>query len=347
MKFGDIPLDEAEGAVLGHSVKVGKHKTAKGRVLDADDLDRFRAAGLERIVGARLEHSDVPEAIAAGAIGRGLRHDSLRVADASTGRVNVFARFDGLCLLDVDAIHEINAVCEDITIATLPPYRMVYEDELVATIKIIPFAAAEVNLSRVSQIIGDSGAPIRVQAFQPRTVGVVFSELPTVKFSALEKTIRVLEARLQRLGETIGEKAVCRHDAANVAETMQAQLKSYCDLLLLFGASAIVDRGDAIPQAIVEAGGEVTYFGMPVEPGNMLLLGRVDEVDVVGLPGCARSPALNGFDWVLQRLFARLPVSGAEIASMGVGGLLKEPPRRVRQRRSLSGDTCCRGPALF
>ena len=171
MKFGEIPLDEAEGAVLGHSVKVAKRKTAKGRVLDADDIERFRAAGLEGVVGARLEESDVPEDVAADAIGGGLRNDSLRVADASTGRVNVFARFDGLCLIDVVAIHEINAVHEDITIATLPPYRIVYENELIATIKIVPFAAAEVNLSRVSQIIRDSGAPVRVQSFQPRTVG--------------------------------------------------------------------------------------------------------------------------------------------------------------------------------
>ena len=50
------------------------------------------------------------------------------------------------------------------------------------------------------------------------------------------------------------------------------------------------------------------------------------------LPGCARSPKLNGIDWVLQRIFAGMPVGPAEIMGMGVGGLLKEVEHRPLPR---------------
>ena len=63
---------------------------------------------------------------------------------------------------------------------------------------------------------------------------------------------------------------------------------------------------------------------MPVDPGNLLFLGEYSGRAIVGLPGCVRSPALNGADWVLERLAARLPVTSDDIAAMGVGGLLKE-----------------------
>jgi molybdenum cofactor cytidylyltransferase len=104
------------------------------------------------------------------------------------------------------------------------------------------------------------------------------------------------------------------------------------DMLLIHGASAIVDRRDVIPAAIETAGGTIDHFGMPVDPGNLLLLGHVKGKPVLGLPGCARSPKVNGFDWVLERLVAGLPMGPKEIMSMGAGGLLAEIPTRGLKR---------------
>ena len=101
---------------------------------------------------------------------------------------------------------------------------------------------------------------------------------------------------------------------------------------MIHGASAILDRRDVIPAAIEAAGGRIDHFGMPVDPGNLLLLGRVAGRPVLGLPGCARSPKINGFDWVLERLVAQLPVGAAEIMRMGSGGLLAEIPSRPNRR---------------
>jgi len=109
-------------------------------------------------------------------------------------------------------------------------------------------------------------------------------------------------------------------------------MRGCADPVLVFGASAITDRRDVIPSAIERAGGIVRHFGMPVDPGNLLLLGEANGVTVIGLPGCARSPKLNGFDFVLWRVLAGLPLSRSDIAGMGVGGLLTEIPTRPQPR---------------
>ena len=113
---------------------------------------------------------------------------------------------------------------------------------------------------------------------------------------------------------------------------------------MIHGASAILDRRDVIPAAIEAAGGRIDYFGMPVDPGNLLLLGRVAGRPVLGLPGCARSPKINGFDWVLERLVAQLPVGAAEIMRMGSGGLLAEIPSRPLPRAEAKPPSTTAGP---
>ena len=138
-----------------------------------------------------------------------------------------------------------------------------------------------------------------------------------------------MRTRLESLGYDLNDVAVVPHETAAVADALGAP----ADLYLVLGASATSDRDDVVPAAVVTAGGRIERFGMPVDPGNLLLLARLGDVPVVGLPGCARSPALNGVDWVLERLSARVPVASDDVAAMGVGGLLKEMPERPQPRR--------------
>jgi molybdenum cofactor cytidylyltransferase len=102
--------------------------------------------------------------------------------------------------------------------------------------------------------------------------------------------------------------------------------------MIVFGASAITDRRDVIPAALQEAGGTIEQYGMPVEPGNLLLIGQIAGKAFLGAPGCARSPKENGFDWVLQRMLADIPVTAADIRRMGSGGLLMEIVTRPQPR---------------
>jgi molybdenum cofactor cytidylyltransferase len=105
------------------------------------------------------------------------------------------------------------------------------------------------------------------------------------------------------------------------------------------GGSAITDRRDVIPAAIEACQGEVLQFGMPVDPGNLMLLGRLGSIDVIGAPSCAASPKLNGFDWVLERRLAGVEVRMEDVAAMGMGGLLKEIATRPQPREGKSGSS--------
>ena len=106
-------------------------------------------------------------------------------------------------------------------------------------------------------------------------------------------------------------------------------------VILILTASATSDHRDTAPEGLRLAGGELTRFGIPVDPGNLLFLGRYHDKPVIGLPGSARSPVLHGADWVLGRVACGLEISPQEFASMGVGGLLKEIPTRPQPRQSM------------
>ena len=139
MRFGPVPVDEAEGAVLAHSAGSGPGRIRKGTVLDAGHLTALRAAGLDAVIVARLGPGDVGEDAAAGRLAEAMRGDGLTARAAFTGRGNLHA--DGPGVLEVDAarIDAVNAVDAAITVATLPRWQRVAAGTMAATVKIIAF----------------------------------------------------------------------------------------------------------------------------------------------------------------------------------------------------------------
>ncbi len=336
MKFGDTPLDQAVGAILAHNLKLGGRVFKKGRVLTAEDIAALRTAGRHDVVVARLDPGDISEDEAANRIAGKLAGGGIAAAPAFTGRANLFAEIAGLCRVDRAAVDRLNAVDEAITLATLEPDTVVEPKQMVATAKIIPFAVASDRVAACEQAIANTPHIIQVVLFVAKRVVLIQTELPGLKASVLDKTADITRARLAALGSIlIGERRVA-HVAAALAPAITAALQDGAELVLVAGASAILDRRDVIPVAIEAAGGAVVQFGMPVDPGNLLLVGRLGAVDVLGLPGCARSPQVNGFDWVLRRLLANLPVDAAAVRAMGVGGLLSEIPSRPLPRAQAS-----------
>ncbi|HYL34135.1 MAG TPA: molybdopterin-binding/glycosyltransferase family 2 protein [Stellaceae bacterium] len=336
MKFGDTPLDQAAGAILAHNLKLRGRVFRKGRVLTADDVAALRAASLASVVTAQPEPGDIGEDEAANRIARLLAGNGIVSAPAFTGRANLFADTAGLCRVDRAAVDRLNAIDEAITLATLEPDAVVAPKQMVATVKIIPFAVAGERLAACERAVAGGPHLVAVAPFTAKRAVLIQTELPGLKPSILDKTVEVTRARLATLGGTlIGERRVA-HDAAALTPAIKTALADGAELVLVAGASAILDRRDVIPAAVEAAGGTIVQFGMPVDPGNLLLVGRIGAVDVLGLPGCARSPQVNGFDWVLRRLMVGLPIDAAAVRSMGVGGLLGEIPSRPLPRAEVA-----------
>ncbi|MFL5266055.1 MAG: NTP transferase domain-containing protein [Stellaceae bacterium] len=332
MRFGEVPVSDAEGAILAHSLKLGTRALKKGRRLSREDVEVIAGSGLSTVTVARLDPGDVGEDEAAERVAAAVIGAGISLAAPFTGRANLFAETRGLLVFDRDRIDRLNLVDEAITIGTLPPFAAVEPRQMVATVKIIPFAAPEDAVKQCAQVAISEGPLLRVAPFQPLSVGLVQTRLPGLKESILDKTRQVTEGRLAALSSRLVFEERCPHTTGELAATIRDAFGHAIDILLIHGASAILDRRDVIPAAVVAAGGSVDHFGMPVDPGNLLLLGRVAGRVVLGLPGCARSPKVNGFDWVLQRLVAGLPVGSAEIMRMGSGGLLAEIPSRPLPR---------------
>ncbi len=332
MIFGDTPLDQAKGALLAHSIMRPGIAFKKGRRMSTTDIAALAAAGLDSVVAARLEPGDVHEDEAAEAIATALCGPGLTASAAFTGRCNLMAAARGLLLADRERLDRLNRVNEAVTVATLPPYATVEARQMAATVKIIPFAVAGALLERALAVARDDQSTLEVAPFRPRRAALVQTRLPGLKASLLDKTRAAVEGRLAALDCPLSGETRCGHRAEEIAQAIAAAREAGAEIVLVSGASAIVDRRDVVPAGIVAAGGAIEHFGMPVDPGNLLLLGRLEETPVLGLPGCARSPKLNGFDWVLQRIVAGVPVGPADVMAMGAGGLLKETAARPLPR---------------
>lgn len=330
MLFDTVPLKSARGAILAHGMRAGGRLLRKGRVLSDKDIVLMVQAGIAQVTVARLDDDDVPEDEAAARIAARLGGDNIRIAAAFTGRANLYATADGVFVVDAARVNAVNAIDESITLATLGPYTPVKTGQMLATVKIIPFAAPSFTLVRAEETLKMS--PLRVAAYRPREAALISTMLPGMKPSLLDKNRNAIEARLKSVGSSLALEQRVAHEVTPLANAISKAKKAGCDPILVFGASAITDRRDVIPAAIETAGGIVEHFGMPVDPGNLFLIGKLGETVVIGLPGCARSPKLNGFDFALWRLAAGLPMGRAEIAAMGVGGLLIEIPTRPQPR---------------
>ncbi|MBF0375466.1 MAG: molybdopterin-binding/glycosyltransferase family 2 protein [Alphaproteobacteria bacterium] len=332
MIFAQFRTEDAEGLLLAHSLRLPDRMLKKGRVLTADDVAALRAERIHMVVAVRLEPDDLGEDEAAAAIGRAISGPDILLRTPFTGRCNLLAGGPGLAVLDRQRLERLNMVDEAVTIATLPPFEPVEAGQLIATVKIIPFAVDRRIIEASVAFAAGGGPLIRVESFRPHRVGLILTELPGTRAVLLDEMAAVTRGRIEPLGSTLHHQMRVAHDEGAVERAIGRCIAANCTLLLIGGASATVDRRDVVPAGIERAGGVVEHFGMPVDPGNLLLLGKVGAVPVVDMPGCGRSPRLNGLDFVLRRLLANQPIRPRDIMAMGVGGLLKDVPGRPSPR---------------
>lgn len=348
MKFGALPLAEAVGAMAAHSLRLPGLVVKKGAVITVGDAEKLREAGVSEVVAVVLEDDDVAEDVAAHRLAEEAAGEGVRVEPPFTGRSNLFSETAGVLLVEKPAIDRINLIDEAITFATLPRFKPVVAGEMVATVKIITYAIGEGRLKQAVEVARGVRGAVRVVPYRLGRVGVISTLTPSLKPSIIEKTLRVLGERLEPTGARIIAQAQASHETQALAGELATMAESDAEIIIVFGASAVSDRRDVIPAAITQVGGRIEHFGMPVDPGNLLLIGSIAGKPVIGAPGCARSPKENGFDWILHRMLAGLPVTRADIMGMGVGGLLMEiisrpQPRAGEASADEAGDDGDRG----
>lgn len=327
MKFGPVDPAKAEGTVLAHSVSLPQGRLRKGKMLTGDDVTMLAAAGIRSITVATLGPDDLGEDEAAEQLAQALAGTGVRLSRAATGRTNLFATGPGVVQLERAAIDAVNAVNPMITVATVPQFHRSDADAMIATVKIISYAVARSDVEQACKVA--EGA---LSLLAPRYATACLVETTMGDTPPPTKGEEALRGRLERLGLTLAPRTLVPHRTAPLSAAIAG-----CDAEMVFvlTASATSDVADVGPAALIDAGGTLAQFGMPVDPGNLLFLGSLGDKPVIGLPGCARSPALNGADWVLERVICGVPPTPADFARMGVGGLLKEIPTRPQPRAAI------------
>ncbi len=336
MKFGPIPVDQAIGAVLAHSIEAAErpyemqlsYRIRKGTVLTAGHIADLKAEDVTSVVAAQLEDGDTGEDHAAAQLAEALvgANSGVYLSKAATGRVNVFAAHAGVAIIDADRVNAFNAINPMITVATVPEHQRMDADGMIATIKIIAYAVPQADVDAAAAI----GPALGIAA--PQYVSATLIETAhDMRTQPSDKGRRVMAGRLARLGMQLTERVVVAHRATDLSAAINGAVG---EIILILTASATSDPCDVAPQAVLAAGGTITRFGMPVDPGNLLFLGALGPKPIIGLPGCARSPVLNGADWVLERVVCGITIGADDIAAMGVGGLLKEIPTRPSPRNA-------------
>jgi molybdenum cofactor cytidylyltransferase len=332
MKFGPVAPGDAKGGIVVHSIRQGGLILKKGRVVGDADIAALKAAGVTTITIARIEPDDVSEDEAAAQLAAAVAGEGVHIDRAFTGRANLFAETDGIMVVDRAGIDRFNEVDPDVTLATLAEFAPVVAGKMIATVKIIPFAVSAAARDKALAVARAATPLVRVARYQVHKVGVISTVLPGLADKVIEQTLRVTQQRLKPAGARIVAERRVAHEPAALARALADVLDAGAELVIVFGASAIADRRDVIPAAVEAVGGVVEHFGMPVDPGNLLLIASARGRPVLGAPGCARSPRENGFDWVLERLLCGLLVTGRDITGMGVGGLLMEIVTRPQPR---------------
>jgi len=333
MIFGQVTVDDALGCVLAHSLAVGHQRLRKGIVLDADHLTALSAAGYDQITVARLEDGDAHEDAAATQLAQALCPDpdaaNVTLTPAFTGRVNIIAGTAGVVRLDADRLIVANGIDPMITVATVPDLHQMQQGGLIATVKIISYAVQQAVLDQVCEHVRDA---IRLVTPVVKTASLIVTHTDT---GAGQKGVEAIRARCDALGVDLVDVIDCQHTEAEIAAALTP---IQTDLIMILTGSATSDIHDTAPLAVCQAGGDVARFGIPVDPGNLLFFGSLGDRPVIGLPGCARSIALNGADWVLARTVCGIDITPNDFAAMSVGGLLKEIPTRPHPRKKKRTD---------
>ena len=353
MYFGELVLSETEttgdvkNSYLAHSIKLPKKRLRKGSKLTAELLEELQANGIDNVVVAQLGEEDVHEDEAALALAKELCGRNIHCGNAGTGRVNLYASRTGLLSLSRDSILACNSVDNNITIATLPENQWVQAGRMVATVKIISYAVHQQALKQSLDTLLANGDTLAIHEPCAQRAHLIQTRLTGTSDALLGKTERITQDRLIARQVELASSSVCEHSEQSLSSCIRERLNAEnCraeDWFLIIGASAISDIADVIPSVLVKNGGTIQRFGIPVDPGNLLLLGKIDSHPVIGLPGCARSPNQNGLDHLMDRLACGVSIDDDWISSLAIGGLLGEvfdrgQPRILGDRAELVPD---------
>ncbi|PTN37923.1 molybdopterin-binding protein [Desulfonatronum sp. SC1] len=320
-----IPVEQAVDTVLCHDITrivPGEFKGRafrRGHVIRSEDIPALRKLGKDHLYVWDLQDGLVHEDEAALRIARAAAGSGVSISQPSEGRVNLIAEHDGLLKIDTSVLHKINSV-DQVVMATAHGNHRVLKGQPVAGTRVIPLVIAESTVAQVELTCRLAAPLIQVKPFRPLRVGVLTTGSEVYHGRIQDKFGPVLRRKFDELGCVTMPQVFVPDDVDMTVRAIRGLIREGAEMLAVTGGMS-VDPDDLTPTSIQAAGGRVVTYGAPTFPGAMFLLAFIDEVPVVGLPGCVMYARSSIFDLVVPRLVAGENVTKAEIVAMGHGGL--------------------------
>ena len=330
MFFGEVKTELSLNGILSSSVEVieDKHKIkfSKGTIISKNLIELLLKNNVEYITCAMLDVDEIDENTAVYEISKKIinsKNSYIKIQDTKHGRCNLISNVNGIISFLPDQLFSINSITNDIGISSLKAFSKVKKNQVVVSIKAIPFGIKRKYLQNIINVSKDC---FKILPFQKKVVHLIQTTNQNTSAKILEKTLKVTKDRLSSCGINQVVEKKCFHEIQSISLQLNKSINENAEIILIFGISAICDINDVIPKAIKESNGEILRLGMPVEPGNLMLLAEIKfskkNISVIGMPACARSKKENGVDWVLWRKLCDLKISSDDINHMGNGGLL-------------------------
>lgn len=320
-----IPVQEAVGHVLCHDltrIVRGEFKGPqfrKGHVVTEEDIPMLLSMGKEHLYVWEMEpgmlhENDGAEALCALCFG-----ENMARSEVKEGKIELTATCDGLFRVDTARLTAVNMI-EELMIATRHSNTPVKAGDKLCGTRVIPLVIREEKLQAAREAAGDKPL-LEVLPYRRKTVGVVTTGSEVFHGRIQDTFTPVIMDKLRAYGMEMTVHELSDDGMDNIVAAIEKVRKAGVDLVLCTGGMS-VDPDDNTPGAIKTSGAKIVTYGAPVLPGAMFLLGYYDDgTPVMGLPGCVMYAGATIFDLILPRVAADVPVTRAEIAAMGNGGL--------------------------
>jgi hypothetical protein len=288
----------------------------------------LRDAPWKELHVVEIEPGDVHEDEAGRRLAHAAAGDGVAVRPLQAGSWPLVAKHRGLVEADEARIAQLNEI-EDLAFVTLPRGQIVVENELVARAKVVPFVTREDRVRQAEAL----EALVRVRPFLPMRVAALVQE--ELDDAALARFRDSFEEKLAFFGSKL---VAVQRVAGDLVAALRQCIADGAQLVAMAG-SKLMDPLDPVLQGLARAGAKIEKHGVPIHPGTLLWVARLDDVPLIGAPGCALFSKPTAFDVLLARLLAGDRLTRSELASFGAGGLITKemsfrfPPYRPGSAR--------------
>ncbi len=319
-----VPIEKAIGMKLCHDITQiipGQLKGPlfrKGHIIREEDIGELRRIGKEYLYIWQPKPGEIHENEAALRISKALSGENITFKEPVEGKITLKSQIKGLFKVSSKLLYQINSI-KNITIASLPNHFAVEKNQGLAGVRIVPLTISEKSIKKVELFGQKEGTVFLVQQYKPLRVGIITTGNEVYKGLIEDGFGPLLRKKFSHFGADIQQQIFCADKKEEIIGAIRYFAKKDIDLIALSGGMS-VDPDDLTPGAIKDSGARIVTYGVPVQPGNMLMLAYLGKTTLIGIPGASLFYENTILDIVLPRIFVGDILSKKDFIKMGEGG---------------------------